>query len=492
MINQFVTGIAGTVAVLAYSQLLQPENLGAFGLALLIFNGLNLLVEAPVRDALVYYRENEQEHGSAAFWLLLGFSTAAFFGVMFFADELARFYRSPATAVLMRLMAAAFLFRALAVAPAAMLLKHFRFAMHEGLSLLVSLALCAGWVALAATGWGALSLVAPVVLSTALWCALVWRAAGFRPMLRPGRAAYVDILRFSRSLVGSKLATYLRNYIDNAVVGTFGERALGFYSFGEDQSTFAVISVGAPVANVTLPTLAKLRDQMDAFRQFALEMLRLVATLTTPMQIGVFVLAELGLRVFFGEQWLGSVMVLRAYLAFRLVEALLMVADATNSAAGRPDVRFKVDGFLLPLFILATFVGLWLGLGIEGIAWTLSIVRLLAGLVYLTVTLRVARLAWSAALRYLLPSTLAGVSMGGFVYWLQGSGLVERLLARAGVSYMLEAQTLMSLVLAGALFYFLLLFLFDRRGAADVFRMAWRVLGVKRRSQNQTTSQFRI
>ena len=52
------------------------------------------------------------------------------------------------------------------------------------------------------------------------------------------------------------------------------------------------------------------------------------ATLSTPMQVGVFVLAELGLAVLFGEQWLGAVPVLRAYLTFRLVQALLPLGDA--------------------------------------------------------------------------------------------------------------------------------------------------------------------
>lgn len=476
VLNQLVSGVVGTVAVLAYSQLLQPENLGTFGLALLVFNGLYLLVEAPIRDAVVYYQEAEQEHGSAAFWLLLGFSIAAFALVLIFAGALARFYHSPSTAPLMRLMAVAFLFQALAVVPAAALLKRFRFALHEGLSLLVSLVLYAGWVTLAASGWGAWSLVAPTVLSAALWCGLVWRASGFRPQRRVSASAYADILRFSRNLFGSKLATYIRGYIDNAAAGTLGERALGFYSFGEDQSAFAVLSVGLPVANVALPILARLRDQRDAFWQFYLEMLRLVATLSTPMQIGVLALAELGVRAFFGAQWQGAVPILRAYLVVRLLEALLVVADSANSAAGRPDVRFKVDAAQLPLFVLATFVGLWSGAGIAGIAWALTVVRLLAGGIYFVVTLRVVGLEWKPALRYLLPSTLAGAGMGLFVAWLQQAGLVERAVALLGVPFGVDLQTLIGLVLAGIGIYFPLLFLIDRRGAWAVWLLARRIL----------------
>jgi len=43
--------------------------------------GLVLLVEAPIRDAVIYYRGRERAHGSAAFWLLLTFASIALVAV---------------------------------------------------------------------------------------------------------------------------------------------------------------------------------------------------------------------------------------------------------------------------------------------------------------------------------------------------------------------------------------------------------------------------
>ena len=72
--------------------------------------------------------------------------------------------------------------------------------------------------------------------------------------------------------------------------------------------------------------------QLDKVRQIYLDMLRLTATLSTPMQIGAFVVADLGVALFFGEQWLGAIPVFRAYLAFRLVDVLLRISDSATSA----------------------------------------------------------------------------------------------------------------------------------------------------------------
>ena len=40
--RQVVTGLAGTLGALAYTRFLQPEDLGAFGLAFLVYSGLPL------------------------------------------------------------------------------------------------------------------------------------------------------------------------------------------------------------------------------------------------------------------------------------------------------------------------------------------------------------------------------------------------------------------------------------------------------------------
>lgn len=89
--RQFITGIVGTAGMLAYTRLLQPEDLEAVALAFLVYSGLLLLVQAPIRDTVVCYRDEGVPHPSAAFWLLLGFSTAAVILVMAFAGRLGSF-----------------------------------------------------------------------------------------------------------------------------------------------------------------------------------------------------------------------------------------------------------------------------------------------------------------------------------------------------------------------------------------------------------------
>ncbi|MBI4790125.1 MAG: oligosaccharide flippase family protein [Chloroflexi bacterium] len=474
--RQVVTGVVGTVGALAYTRFLQPEDLGMFGLAFLVYNGLFLLVEAPIRDAVVYYQNQEETHSSAAFWLLAVFAILAVTLVMIFADAWAQFYQSPLAAPLTRAMAVAFLFQAAAVVPAGLLLKRFQFAIHEGLQTLYELVLFAGWVTLSLAGFGPWALVLPIIAGAIFWSATTWVASQFRPMLHPGRAGYRDILRFSKSLFGSKLILYLNANLDNAAVGTLGGTALGWYNLGESQAAYGGVVVGATVAQIALPAMAAVQDRLAQLKQIYLEMLRLAATLSTPMQIGALVLADLMLAFFLGEQWLGAVPVLRAYLVLWLVRTLLQICDAVTSATGRPVVRFAVDLAQLPFFVAGIWVGLTVWGGIAGVAWALAVVRSVAGLVYFALTMRITHTSPRDVFRFLMPSSFAGIVMGLIVYAARDSGIIQRWTAAISPSIIAEGLNLAALILTGVASYFAVLFAVDRPGFRAVVVLVWQIL----------------
>ena len=472
--RQVIGALVGSVGAIAYTRFLQPEDLGVFVLAGLVYSGLFLLIQAPIRDAVVYFQNQEETYSSAAFWLLLSFSTVAVLLVLMFAGYLGQFYESELAASLTRWIVVAFYFQALAVVPSSLLVKHFRFAVHESLLTVVDMISLIGWVSLAAWGFGPWSLVIPAIIGSIFWAITTWIAARFRPVWSPGREAYRGIIRYSRALFGSKVIIYLNLKLDNLAVGTLGDRALGWYSFGESQSAFVALPVIVPVAQVALPTMAAVQDRLKDVARIYLDMLRLAATLTLPMQIGAIILADLAIGLLFGEQWLGAVPIFRAYLTFRLLGMLLEVSDAATSAIGRPDVRFRVDLLQLPFFVAGIGFGLWVWGGIVGITWSLVIVRLLVGLVYFGATLRILKLSLNETLNYVQPSALAAVLMGVIIYGLRLTGLSRGWLEPLDMPTLADIVDLVSLISLGAISYFIILYMLDRAGLKAVT-----ILGLK-------------
>jgi hypothetical protein len=194
------------------------------------------------------------------------------------------------------------------------------------------------------------------------------------------------------------------------------------------------------------------------------------------MQIGAIVLADLGISLFFGRQWLESVPVFRAYLAFRVIGTLTLIGDAATSATGRPDIRLMLDLAQLPFFIAGVWFGLRVWSGISGVAWTLAAVRAVAGLVYLGVTMRVTQGTLEETFRYLMPSSVAGVAMGILVYGIRSHDVIHRLTAPIHQTRLADGLSLTGLALAGAVLYFVILFALDRRGFKQVAKMAWQIV----------------
>lgn len=476
MLSQTITTVINTVGAVAYTRFLLPEDLGTYGLVSIVYSGLFLLLQAPIHDAVIYFQEEEESYASAAFWLLLGCSLFGIACVLFLADPLSRFYETPLAANLMRVMMLTFFFQTLAVVPAALLLKHFKFAIHEMLHTIRFGLIFVGWISFAISGFGPWSLVMAPLIGSIFWASTTWLAVKFNPTIRPHRDAFQDIIRFSRSLFGSKFSTYLKLNIDNAAVGTLGASALGHYSFAENQSGFAIVALGGPIAQLALPVMAAVQHKHAQVRQIYLDILRLTATLSTPMQIGAFVVADLGVALFFGEQWLAAIPVFRAYLIFRLVDVLLRISDSATSALGRPDIRFAVELGQLPFFIGGTLLALNIWGTLIGVAWTLTFVRLIAGVVYFAATMHLLRISISDILPYLLPSSLAGLLMGIIVYGIHALDLFAWLQVSIQSAFLADTLILLMLILTGIISYFMILFTLDPAGFKAVATIAWQVM----------------
>ena len=410
--RQAITALVGSLGTLAYTRFLQPEDLGAFTLALIVYSGLLLLVQIPFRDTVVYYQKQEIDHASASFWLLMGFALVAITLVITLAGLVGQVYDSPLAAPLTRAITIAFFFQAIAVVPAAVMLRQFRFAVIESIGALSFIIVLIGWIALAPRGYGAWTLVYPQIIGGGFYAFAVWLFAGFRPQRGIGWETYRDVLRYSRSLLGSKLTIYLQRNLDNAVIGRFGTQALGWYSFGEDQSAAFVLGIGHTISQITLPALASVKENMIAVRRILTDMFRLAASTAFPGHVGAYILAEVGVRLLFGEQWLGGVAVFQAYLVFRAIETIAVICDAATSSLGQPQIRFQIDLIQLPFFALGVFIGLQLGQGVVGIAWLLAGIRGVAMAIYIRRTLRATGLPLQAFWRQLWPAIGGALAMG--------------------------------------------------------------------------------
>lgn len=467
-VRQIVLTVIGTAAVLTYTRTLGPAGMGTFTFAAIFYTGLLLLVQAPFRDAVIYFQS--KSHENAAFFSMIGVALPAAAALLLLAPTIGRYYDAPAAIPILQGMVVVFLFRTLAVVPAAVLLKRFNFKTHEGVQLISEIVFAAVILGgLLLFSLGVEVLVYAHLAAAAVWLVLVWVYTRFWPTTSAPRDAYLDVWRFARALVGSQALKYANLNIDQILVGRLGDNALGLYSFGESQSSFIVIGVGIPMFQITLPALARLKDEPVPFKTTLLRMTRLTHAASMPYHLFVFVLAHPFVMLLFGEAWLPAVPLLRAYLIFRLLQTLGELGDATLSALGRPVIRFYFDLILLPLFGATAYLTMTLSADLVVIAGGLAAVRTLLMIAYLAITMRLAQVSaglfWSAVRGPTVAAVVGGlVILGVNMYWTAGLGVG----GSGEGSTLVLAVRLTGLAIVGILTYLGTFFILDRPGFKDV------------------------
>jgi PST family polysaccharide transporter/lipopolysaccharide exporter len=101
---------------------------------------------------------------------------------------------------------------------------------------------------------------------------------------------------------------------------------------------------------------------MDSLRRGFAASIRYVVIFTTPICVGLFVVAEPLVLVMLGEDWLEVVPVLRVLAAFAWVRSLMSNDGDVYKAMGRPGFLARITGLrlavLVPALLVATPYGL--------------------------------------------------------------------------------------------------------------------------------------
>ncbi|MEM8859722.1 MAG: oligosaccharide flippase family protein [Chloroflexota bacterium] len=477
-IRQVVLFVVGTAGILAYTRSLGPEGIGRFSIAFFVYGALRAVAQAPFRDAVVYYRKEIYSH--AVFICLMVFGVLAIGLTLLAAPLIAAYYESPETVMLIRVICVMFFFYSLSVVPAALLLKTFRFDYHETLLAVSEVVFTGVVIFLLWLGWDVWALAIAHVARAAFWAAASWWAAGYTPRWVTDWPIYKDILGYSGSLMGSEIISYVNGNADNAAVGTLGEKYLGLYTFGENNSSFMVLGIGLPISQITLPALAAVRHKADQFRKVFSEMIRLASIISTPGHIGAWLLADYIIVVFFGVDWLEALWVIRAYFTFRMFNTLLTISNVAVSAYGRPDLRLKQDMVQLPLFL----GGIWLGLNvwgtIEAVAWVLVAVRITMAFFYFGLTVYFTPITWGGTWATLRPSVLSGFLLGGFIFLAR---FLNPLSFAEPTTLMTALIPLLVYTLLGIGGYVLVYYWLDPAGFREVVALGRRTIGRKQQKE---------
>ncbi len=167
------------------------------------------------------------------------------------------------------------------------------------------------------------------------------------PRLRLTRPVFVDVMAFSRQIVGNRLVVFLGSYSGTLVVGSFlGVADAGFYRAAE--RVVAVVSelLGEPARSLSwvvfrrahLQPAGSARSPGIAGARFVLALIAIAA----PMYLGLAQISEPVVRLVLGEVWMPAASIIPFLCLRQLLLSPGYINEASLSVVGRIGYRLPV------------------------------------------------------------------------------------------------------------------------------------------------------
>jgi len=165
---------------------------------------------------------------------------------------------------------------------------------------------------------------------------------------------------------------YASRNLDNILIGlAWGPQALGFYTKAYQLLLLPIRQVNNPITQVAIPALSRLQSQPDAFRQYYLRGVELLAFASVPLITLAWVAAEPIILILLGPNWLAVIPIFKALIPAALLGAFNVIRGWVFIPLGRTRQQFYcvIGGSIL---IVASFL-LTYQLGPVAVAWGLSL-----------------------------------------------------------------------------------------------------------------------
>jgi O-antigen/teichoic acid export membrane protein len=382
------TKVVGVLTTIALARMLLPSDFGLFALATLgtslfsIFNGNWLGATLIVRDDL-----DDRARGTVLTLVLLsGVLMAALLAAV--APVAAAAFGEPRLMVILFVYSGILVFSGVNWFYQMVMQRELEFRKRFITQVARMVVFSSIAVTMGALGAGVWSLVVAdflgrLVNGVALICLAPYRV---RPAFELSRAR--DVVRGSRGFLGQELAEFFEENADYLSIGSIlGASQLGFYSMAFRQAELPHFAIADPVATVTFPAFAQMRQRGKDISHSFLTGLRLVALLTCPIGVLLSAGAKPFTEAIFGPTWLpmvGPVAVLGLWAIFRPLQ--VTVGRLLNSL-GAAWMYGRISMVGLAPFAAATILAANLG-GTSAVAWVLLVYILIVGALLMRVVAR--------------------------------------------------------------------------------------------------------
>jgi O-antigen/teichoic acid export membrane protein len=325
------------------ARFLSPAEFGLFVVALIYVEVGKIVAGAGLTTSLYRAPVLTPQIADTVFWGNLGFGAAVCLIGLMLSGPLATALGDPRAGPL---IAALSLVIPISAAGASHMSRRLREFGHKALAVRSLLAgVTGGTLALLAAfnGYGVWALVVQRFTTEIIGTAVAWWSFRWRPGLEFSWPALKSQLGLGGTIMFSQLVlTSLARSQDIIIARMIGPAAVGVYRTAWKMTELISQGVINPFSTVSLPTLARLQHDQEAFARGYVKMVSASALISLPAIVGAGVLSNQIIPLMFGPRWDAAVPVSQILALMALPFALDFFADPALAVLKRSEVILRL------------------------------------------------------------------------------------------------------------------------------------------------------
>jgi teichuronic acid exporter len=350
------------------ARLLSPREYGLIGM-LTVFCTIGIVfAESGLSTALLQRPANSADDEATVFYLNIGAGALLTLLICAVSPLVAKFYRQPILIPLLCVLSLQVILSSFGIVQGVLMARAMDFrrpAIISALSVLLSGAVAVG---MAWRGLGVWSLVGQSVTGSMFSSLLAWRLGKWRLTGRFRRASFREMWPFSSRLLASTLLNTVFDNLYNVVIGRVYRPAdLGFFTRASSLAQFPAGFVTSIFGRITLPTFARMQDDITLLKANVRKVFRMVAAVHFPAMAGLAVVASPLVRCLLTEKWAPCVPYLQVLAFAGMLYPLHALHLNVLTAKGRSDLFLRLEVIKIVLTVLV--VASTFRFGVSAMVW---------------------------------------------------------------------------------------------------------------------------
>lgn len=336
-------GVTFTISMVL-ARLLTPEDYGIISIINVFIAIANVFITSGFQSALIQSKEVDEADFSSILYINLVLAVIIY-GVLFAcAPFIEQFYSITDLGLVVRVFGVQVILYAFNSVQRAYVSKCMQFKKFFFSTLIGTVVSGILGIVAAYKGYGVWALVIQIMSNTVVDSIVLLFTFKWRPKLLFSIKKVKKLFSFGWKMLVSGVACSIYEQLSNLIIGKYySASSLAYYNRGQSYPCLLVSTINSSLGNVLFPAISNVQDEITQVKLMTRRSIQVSSFFIWPMMIGMMIIAEPFVIVFFTEKWLGCVPYIQL---FCLVYALYPIHTANLSAIqaiGRSDLFLKLQ-----------------------------------------------------------------------------------------------------------------------------------------------------